>query len=212
MKTNLVLVALAWTVATAPTTRAQRGIEVTPFIGGQVNRGVDLSTLLFKRLDVQNGLNYGVIVGYPVNNIANVEFMWNHNQADALGQPASGGPDQKLFLLKTNQYLGDVLLHFKNRENRLRPFVLFGAGVSNLAADRSHVGSITRFAWVFGGGIKYTLGEHLGVRLQGKWSPTYINTITTGVWCDPFWAGCWEKGDSVFLKEFDGTVGLTIRF
>jgi hypothetical protein len=50
------------------------------------------------------------------------------------------------------------------------------------------------------------------VRLQAKWSPTYINTITKGVWCDPFWAGRWAKGDSAFVHEFDGTVGLTDTF
>jgi hypothetical protein len=90
--------------------------------------------------------------------------------------------------------------------------VLLGAGATNLAPDRSQVNSVTRFAWVFGGGIKYSFSKHLGMRLQAKWSPTYINTVTEGVWCDPFWGGCWAKGDSVFLNELDGTVGLTFRF
>jgi len=48
---------------------------------------------------------------------------------------------------------------------------------------------------------------YVGIRLQAKWSPTYINTTTEGVWCDPFWAGCWATGDSVFLNELDGTAG-----
>jgi hypothetical protein len=104
------------------------------------------------------------------------------------------------------------LLHFKDSESRVQPFVLVGAGVTNLAPDRSNVSSITRFAWVFGGGVKYNFSKHLGLRLQAKWSPTYINTTTEGVWCDPFWGGCWAKGDSVFLQEIDGTVGLTFRF
>jgi len=212
MKTNLLWIAIAWTVMVAPTACAQRGIEVTPFIGGQINGGLDLSTPVYNRLDVQNGLNYGASAGYLIGKYTGVEFMWNHNQADTLAQPTSGGAGLKVFGLNTNQYLGDFVVHFKDRESRLRPFVLFGAGATNLAPDRSHVYSITRFAWVFGSGIKYNFSKHLGVRLQAKWSPTYINTATEGVWCDPFWFGCWEKGDSVFLKEFDGTVGLTFRF
>ena len=211
MKTNLLLAAIAWIVVAAPTAWAQKGIEVTPFIGGQINSGLDLSTPVYNRIEVQNGLNYGVSVGYLIGNHAGVEFMWNHNHADTLAQ-SIGGPDLKVFNLNTNQYLGAFLLHFKGRESRLRPFVLFGAGATNLAPDRSHVNSITRFAWVFGGGVKYNFSKHLGVRLQAKWSPTYINTITEGVWCDPFWFGCWTKGDSVFLKEFDGTAGLMFRF
>jgi opacity protein-like surface antigen len=212
MKTNLLLAAIAWTVVGAPTARAQRGIEVTPFIGGQINGGLNLSTALYNRLDVQNGLNFGVSAGYLIGKYSGVEFIWNHNQADTVAQPIGGGANRKVFGLNTNQYLGDFVMHFKDRENRLRPFVLFGAGAANLAPDRSHVDSITRFAWVFGGGVKYSFSKHLGVRLQAKWSPTYINTTTEGVWCDPFWGGCWAKGNSVFLNEFDGTAGLTFRF
>lgn len=212
VKKNLLSAAIAWTVLVAPIAWAQRGIEVTPFIGGQINGGVDLSTALFKRIDVQNGLNYGVSGSYLIGTYTGVEFMWNHNQADTLAQPVGGGAGLKVFSLNSNQYLGDFLIHFKNRESRLRPFLLFGAGATNLAPNRSHVNSITRFAWVFGGGVKYNFSKHFGLRLQAKWSPAYINTMTVGVWCDPFWAGCWEKGDSVFLKEFDGTAGLTLRF
>jgi hypothetical protein len=161
---------------------------------------------------VQNGLNYGVSASYSISRRASVEFMWNHNQTDALGQPVGGNVGVKLFSLTTNQYLGDFLLHFKDSESRLRPFVFGGAGVNNLAPNRSGVNSTNRFAWVFGGGLKYGLSKHLGVRLQAKWSPTYINTFTQAIWCDPFWAGCWTKGDSVFLHELDATVGLTFRF
>ncbi|HEY2118188.1 MAG TPA: outer membrane beta-barrel protein [Candidatus Acidoferrum sp.] len=212
MKTNQLFAAIAWAVLAAPTAWAQKGIEVTPFFGGQINGGVDLSTARYNRIEVQNGLNYGVSASYAINKYTAVEFMWNHNKADTLAQPTGGGADLKVFSLTSNQYLGDVVVHFKDPESRLRPFVLLGAGATNLAPDRSQVNSITRFAWVFGGGVKYDLSKHLGVRLQAKWSPTYINTVTTGVWCDPFWAGCWAKGDSVFLNEIDGTVGLTLRF
>ena len=212
MKEKLVLAAIAWTLVAAPAAWAQSRIEITPFAGGQLNGGVDLSTALYNRLDVKSGVNYGVIASYSINNRLSAEFMWNRNQGDTFAQPISAGPDVKVFSLKTNQYLGDLLLHVNSHESRLRPFVLFGAGVSNLAPDRSNVNSITRFTWVFGGGVKYTLSKHVGLRFQAKWSPIYINTATVGVWCDPFWAGCWEKGDSVFLQEFDGTAGLTFRF
>jgi opacity protein-like surface antigen len=215
MKPMVLLVlwgAVAWSVAITPVAQAQKGIEITPFIGGQINGGLDLSTAKFDRLDIQNGMNYGVSAGYLFGSHAGFEFMWNHNSGDAQAQPIGGGTDLKLFSLKTNQYLGDFVMHLKGRESRLRPFVLFGAGMTNLAPDRHNVKSTTRFAWVFGGGVKYNFSKHMGVRLQGKWSPTYINTFTEGVWCDPFWFGCWAKGESVFLKEFDGTVGLTFRF
>ena len=135
MKTNLLWAVIAWTVVAAPAACAQRGIEVTPFIGGQINGGLDLSTPLYNRLNVQNGLNYGVNAGYLIGKYGGVEFMWSHNQADTLAQPIAGGPDLKVFGLNTNQFLGDYILHFKDRESRLRPFVLFGAGATNLTPN-----------------------------------------------------------------------------
>ena len=53
MKTNHLWAAIAWTVVAAPAAWAQRGIEVTPFIGGQINGGLDLSTAVYNRIDVQ---------------------------------------------------------------------------------------------------------------------------------------------------------------
>jgi len=79
MKAKLVLAAIAWTVLSAPATWAQKGIEVTPFAGEQINHGLDVSTALYNRLDVNNGLNYGVVAGYALNTWGSVEFMWNHN-------------------------------------------------------------------------------------------------------------------------------------
>ena len=87
---NLLRAAIAWTVIVAPAASAQKGIEVTPFIGGQINTGLDLSTARFNRLDVQNGRNYGVSVGYLIGKYAGIEFMWGHNQADTLARAGWG--------------------------------------------------------------------------------------------------------------------------
>jgi opacity protein-like surface antigen len=213
MKTRLLFAAIAWTVLVAPIAWAQKGIEVTPFIGGQINGGVDLSTSLYKRIDVQNGLNYGLSASYAIaSKYTAIEFIWSHSQVGTVAQPPNEGRALKLFNLTSNQFLGDFVIHFKDGESRLRPFVLIGAGANQLSPDRNQVSSITRFTWVFGGGVKYNLSKHVGVRLQAKWSPTYINTAVGGIWCDPFWSGCWAKGDAVFLNELDGTVGLTFRF
>ena len=212
MKSALRLTAMVCVILVAPAAWAQKGIEVTPFAGFQINGGVNLSTPLYTNLNVQNGVNYGVSATYLLREYTGVDFTWNHNQSNVVTQPANGGVQRTIFALNTNQFLGDFVIHFKNRENRFRPYALMGAGITTLSADRGHANTTTRFAWVFGGGVKYALSQHFGVRAQAKWSPTYINTTTAGVWCDPYWGGCWTKGDSVFLNEFDVTGGITFRF
>lgn len=205
------LVAMLWTAFVA-TTAAAQNVEVTPFVGGQTNGGLDLSNSIFRRIDVKNGVNYGVSLGYLFSEHGGVEFMWNHNKADTVAQFNGGGSDVKVFSLNTNQYLGNFLYHFSDRQTHLRPFVLLGLGATNLSPDLNGVSSITRFAWALGGGAKFNFTRHLGARVQAKWSPTYITSTTNGFWCDPFLGGCWAVGNDHFLNEFDFTAGVTLRF
>jgi hypothetical protein len=195
----------------AATAMAQN-IELTGFIGRQMNGGLDLSTAVFSRIDVQNGTNYGLAVSYLRGDHYGVEFMWAYNKADTLAQPAGGGSGVKVFTLDSNQYIGNFLAHFASREKSVRPFVLIGVGATNLHAAQPGVNSSTRLVGDLGGGVKYNISRRLGLRFQAKWSPAYLATTRVGYWCDPVWGGCWAVGDDHYLNEFDATAGVTLRF
>jgi|SRR5215472_13658705 len=193
-------------------TALAQNIEVTGQVGGQINGGIDLSTSLFRRLEVRNGLNYGVTAGYLVGEHGGIEFQWNRNHSDAVGQPIGPGNSVKLFNLLQNQYFGNFLFHATSKDHALRPFVMFGLGANALSTGVHGVSGSTRFALALGGGAKYNVSHHLGFRGQLRWVPTYIGSTNTGYWCDPFWGGCWAVGTSHYLHEFDITGGITIRF
>jgi hypothetical protein len=201
---------IVWISVLAGTASAQK-VELTAFVGGQTNGGLELSTSLFQRIDVQNGMNYGLSAGYLLGEHGSIEFMWNYNKADTVAEPRAGSSNKTVFTLDTNQYFGNFLYHFSPREQKLRPFVLLGLGATSLHAARNDVSGITRFAWA--------LGEELNTTSTGGWSAPPGEMVThvphyhqRGFWCDPFWGGCWAVGDSHFLNEFDATVGLTLRF
>jgi len=46
------------------TSSAAQNFEITGQVGGQINGGYDLSTALFHRIEVANGVNYGITTGY----------------------------------------------------------------------------------------------------------------------------------------------------
>ena len=50
-----------------------------------------------------------------------------------------------------------------------------------------------------------------GLRLQARWTPTYIKSDSEGCWCDPYW-GCYVVGDAQYSNQYELTAGLTIRF
>lgn len=190
-----------------------QNIEITPHVGGQINGGLDIHTTLFRRIEVQNGLSYGITAGYLVGDHYGIEFQWNKMNAGTTAQPVTGAPSIKVFNLNQNQYMANFVVHLVDREHTVRPFAFFGLGASDLSPDRHGVNGTTRFAFSLGAGAKLKMTQHLGLRGQLKWSPTYITTTSTGgVWCDPFFGGCWVTGNSHYLHEFDGNVGIIFRF
>jgi len=195
----------------AATAMAQN-VELTGFIGRQMNGGLDLSTAIFRRIDVQNGANYGLAAGFLRGDYYGAEFMWAYNKADTMAQPKGEGSEVKVFALDINQYIGNFLIHFARRQKAVRPFVLLGVGATSLRPARVGVGGSTRLVGDLGGGVKYNFSRHLGLRLQAKWSPAFLATTKAGYWCDPVWGGCWVVGDNHYLNEIDATAGVTLRF
>lgn len=189
-----------------------QNFEITGQVGGQINGGYDLSTSLYHRIEVANGVNYGITTGYLLGEHMGAEFQWNHNSADTRGQAIGGISSVKLFSLNQNQYMGNLLFHLTSREVKMRPFLFLGLGANTLEPNTSGVKGSTRFAYALGAGAKYNVSRHLGLRTQLRWAPTYLTTTNGGYWCDPIWGGCWAVGNSHYLHEFDITAGFTLRF
>jgi opacity protein-like surface antigen len=213
MKTRILSAITSFLLVISAAAFAQQ-FEITPHIGYQLNGGLDnFSTTLFDRLEVENGMNYGVTVGYLPGDVFGFEFDWTHTQSDTLAEPFGGGQSVKLFSLNQNQYMGNVVWHFAPQETKLRPFAFIGLGANNLSASRADVNSATKFTWAVGAGGKYNLSKHLGVKGTFRYAPTYItSTSTGGYWCDPFWGGCWVASESHFLHAFDFNGGIIFRF
>lgn len=78
---------LIFTIVTLFASAFAQNIEFTGQVGGQLNGGVNLATSLFHRIEVANGVNYGITAGYLLGEHYGVEFQWNRNKADTFAQP-----------------------------------------------------------------------------------------------------------------------------
>jgi hypothetical protein len=52
---------------------------------------------------------------------------------------------------------------------------------------------------------------NFGIRLEARWTPTYIKSDAAGWWCDPYW-GCYVVGDSQYSNQFEVSGGVILRF
>ena len=189
---------------------AQR-IEIGPIVGGLINGGVDYTTANYTRADIGNGFTYGFTAGYSLSSSVQVEFEWSRATTDLLGTPKAGGANTKVFALNTGHYFGNFVFHLRGHEERLRPFLLVGAGGTRFAPDAPNTTSFTRPSFGFGGGAKYNIAKRVNFRAQLRWLPVNMYTSGTNTWCGPV-TGCWSMGHSHYLHSVEIMTGLGFRF
>jgi hypothetical protein len=100
----------------------------------------------------------------------------------------------------------------------MRPYVLGGAGATQFGSVAASAGgqqrnirSQTRFSTTWALGVKVFPNERAGLRVEGRWTPTYIKSDAAGWWCDPFW-GCYVVGSAQYANQFELSGGITLRF
>jgi opacity protein-like surface antigen len=190
---------------------AAQQVEITPFIGGQINGGVDYSTRNYTRADLGNALTYGFAAGYSLTDIVQLEFQWNRSDTDVSGTPVGGGPPAKVFRVAANQFSGNVLFHLAGKEEQLKPFLLIGGGAGVFSPDAPGTNSLTRPVLGFGGGVKYFVTKNIGLRVQMRWLPINMYSSQSGTWCGPI-TGCWSMGSEHYLHSLEFTTGVGFRF
>lgn len=94
--------------------------------------------------------------------------------------------------MNLDMYQFEVLYAFRSPKAKLRPFAVAGLGFSHfgvqLVSGQSALGFSNRFAYNIGGGVKYYISRHWGVRDEIRWSPSHT-TQGQSIYCDPFF-GC----------------------
>jgi hypothetical protein len=144
-----------------------------------VNNGSGSATTGFK-----NGAVLGVYGGEDQYRYWSGEASYLYRQSDL---KLSSGNVSESFGAHTHLFTGDILLHFRPREARIRPFVSFGAGLEVIVgtgnegapqplgncffANPTCFAALTatrevQVAGEVGAGVKIQLANHLRLRLQ----------------------------------------------
>lgn len=189
---------------------AQHRFELQPFVGykwgGSLHLAPNIQTI--GEVNFKSSVNYGFSATYYGLPNWGLEFMWNRQPTKAVGTLNNGTTFPKQISLNLDEYHGNVLITLADDDKKFKPFILAGMG----ATIGSGAGnSTTKFSFGVGGGIKYFFSEHLGVRTQMRWSPTYMYSTSGDVYCD-WWGFCWTVSDQHYLHQFDVTTGLIFRF
>ena len=211
-----VLVAtLLCAVAAAPAF-AQARVEVSGVFGWTFSDGVPIAAtpvngITYNRVDPKDSQSFGLTFGAYVTPEVEVEFLWNRQMSQL--QVRGNGPTLSADM-NVDNFHGNFVYNFGERDTVVRPFVLAGLGATSYgdaAFSGRTVTGLSRFSWAIGGGVKAYPSKHVGVKAMMRWTPTHIKTEMAGWWCDP-WFGCMPIGTAYYSNQFELSGGVTLRF
>lgn len=191
--------------------RAQGMVELTPYYGYRL--GGEFDDIDFGGagdLEIEDSGAYGVILSFNVHPNAQVDLQYSHQSSELQGGGGGFLAGSKIFDLDADVFLVGGNYTGGRPSDPLRGFIGFALGVTDLQPQSPGLDGDAQFAFSFYGGAKIGLAKHVGLRLQGQWISTYIDS-NDELWCDPF-GFCYVVSDANYLSQFEVSAGLAIKF
>ncbi len=159
----------------------------------------------------QDGLAYGLSLGYRLSPYVTMEAGWTRSVTMAQAIPYYvGQPNVDLFDVASDVIHANFLFYFG--ENQLmHPFFITGLGVTLADGKAEGVGAISRYSWNLGMGFEKMFNEKVGLRVTAKWFTTYINDQMAW-WYDWWWGGYYLVPVSQYMGQWEFTAALVYRF
>jgi len=196
-------------------------VEVSLNLGFTASDGVDgdnhlaIDGNVYNKIDPKDSVSWGLSGEYFLTENIEVGFLFD-KQSSKL--EIAGSVIRVIGDMSIYNYHGIFSYNFGEAEAKMRPFFLAGIGATHygnvdfdVAGVQGSLSGPTKASATFGGGVKYYASPSIGVRLQARWTPTYITTDTDGWWCDPYW-GCYVAGNAQYSNQFEFTGGINLRF
>jgi opacity protein-like surface antigen len=199
-----------------PSAHAQKGLELTPFGGSRFGGIIDLSSSGGPTdfVTIKSSVNYGVIADYTLWDNFQPEFMWNRQPTMLATHDFATGTRTDLTSANLDMYQFGFVYSFRRPEARLKPFVVGGLGFTHFGyANPSATGVLdfsNRFSYNLGIGAKYFFNRYVGLRLEGRWSPSRTTT-SPATFCSPYF-GCYVASVANHAEQGQANIGIIFRF
>lgn len=207
MKRTKILFVVLLIAVVSKAAEAQQ-FEFMSFAGVRTGGHFSVSGEGIVNFSFKDELTYGLTLGIVTRSNLQVEFMWSREDS-LLRASLLGGTEVELFDVHVDQYHVSLLILLKNGISKFQPYLLVGLGATYFDPEPDISGE-TRFSWSVGGGLKMMFREVIGLRLQAKWSPTYINT-NNYLFCD-YWGYCAVIPLNQYMDQGEFIAGLFFRF
>jgi hypothetical protein len=187
---------------------AAQTVEITPFAGYRFGGSFELVDDGGRNIEVKESAAFGASLGVSVSADGELEALYSRQDT----RLASGGlfTSTPFFdlVVDTYQLGGNYLL--REEEDRVRPYIGVGLGVTRLIPEPNDLEHETRFAASFAAGVKAYFSRHFGLRLEVRGLFTILESDSR-VFCDSF-GGCLVHTSGTELSQGEVRGGLIVRF
>ncbi len=185
-----------------------KGVEITPLFGYGVG-GEFEEALTGNKLKVSDNSMSGAAIDFGAGQEANaqIELYFTRQETRLTGSSTlNNGSD---FNLKVDYYHIGGMLMAGESDSRLKPFVVGTVGATHMNPAPSGYDSLTAPSLGVGGGVKFFLTKHVGLRAEARAMGTLVDS-SSGVIIGPGGTRVFIQGD-LFL-QFHFNTGLIFRF
>jgi Outer membrane protein beta-barrel domain len=200
-------------LATIPA-HAQSRLEIDPFVGYESSASYPVTLTSgpsgsdpIDRLRVNDALAFGTFIDYSLTENFQPEFMWNRNNTSYSAHDILTNSYISAYHSVIDQYQFGGLYMFRSSEAKLRPYVAASLGFTHDSNSNS-TPNRTEFSFSLGGGVKYYLSNHFGLRGDIRYLPTY-GSSSNELFC---YFGCYYANVSHYLNRASITGGLVFKF
>ncbi len=182
--------------------------ELTPFAGYQFGGEFELEGS-DTELELDEAQSFGLIFNMDIDADRQYEFYYSRQETELdnkglfLNEPVLDLDVEYLHVGGTVAFAGDSV----------RPYVVGTIGLSRFDPQGSGLDSETFFSFSFGGGAKFFADKRVGLRLEGRFFATLIDSDSE-IFCR---SGadtnfCAVKVDGDLLLQWQAMAGLVFRF
>jgi len=202
-------------------------IEAGINFGYTLSEGVDINPTnlgfgTIEKVNPVNSMSWGFNVDYLATPNFSIGFLWD-DQSNKLNADITDGTKVDLADNHTYNYHGVFTYTVGEADAKMRPYFFGGLGATHLSGgdviapptpvplQTTQTGSETQFSTTWGGGVKFMPARSVGLKLEMRWTPTYIKTDPAGWYCGGYW-GCWPVGDSDYSNQLKMAASLFFAF
>ena len=208
-----ILAAALVALAASPALAQDPRVELSGTAGWTFSDGVNVGSIDDSPIVVgpKDAFSWGARLGFNVTPNVEAGFLFNLQSTDL----EATGVVNRAIPQKVYNYHGYIAYNFGQSDASVRPYLLGGLGATqygSLSTDLGEISGDTQFSSTWAAGLKLFPGSgNFGIRLEARWTPTYIKSDPEGYWCDPYW-GCYTVAEAEYSNQFELSGGITLRF